>query len=334
MNRASLVLLLSLAACTDRSLPTAATPVAGPTPPVAAPPLPTNVPGVLSVAMPIEPGDMATTAFGLTPFGYHGADHANEGHPGWDIEYRLGAPVRAAAAGTVDMVVVDAATGRTTVQLEHVVGTHFYRTVYTNLSSVSAELVEDAPVRAGQALGIAGTISTTVGTVPITYAMSHFQLDDLEFHREGPDPKAVSPEPFLGVDGKAVFDRMWPTALFPHELVEPYATNPRNLAFPASRRWTKAGGEGPAGIRFTRRAGNSVEYDYEILTESGTTIEVGTVALSFSSRPFPAIDLVSPIGRRLGIYDIVSNEMRLLLAEPGEARPTSLTPASVYRTPQ
>lgn len=334
MKRALLVLLLCLAACTDRSLPTAATPVAGPTPPVAAPPLPTDVPGVLSVTMPIEPGDMATTAFGLTPFGYHAPDHASEGHPGWDIEYRIGAPVRAAAAGTVDAVVLDPATGRATVHLEHVVGTHFYRTVYTNLSSVMAEVVEDATVRAGQALGIAGTISATADTTPITYAMSHFQLDDLEFHREGPDPKAVSPEPFLGVDAKAVFDRMWPTAVFPHEFVEPFPTNPRNLSFPASRTWTKAGGDGPAGIRFTRRAGTSVEYDYEIRTESGTTIEVGTVTLSLVSRPFPTIDLVSPLGRRLGIYDIVSNEMRLLLAEPGESRPTSLTPASVYRTAQ
>ena len=284
--------------------------------------------------MPIEAGDMAASAFGLTPFGYHGAEHASEGHPGWDIEYRIGAPVRAAAAGTVDSVIIDPATGRTTVQLEHVVGTHFYRTVYTNLSSVTTEVVEDAPVRAGQALGIAGTLSATAGTTPLTYAMSHFQLDDLEFHREGPDPKAVSPEPFLSVDAKGVFDRMWPTAVFPHEFVEPYATNPRNLSFPASRRWTKAGGDGPAGIRFTRRAANSVEYEYEILTESGTTIEAGTVTLSLTSRPFPTIDLVSPIGRRLGLYDIVSNEMRLLLGEPGEARPTSLTPASVYRTPQ
>jgi hypothetical protein len=298
---------------------------------VAAPPLPTTVPGVLSVAMPIEPGDMATTAFGLTPFGYHDADHASEGHPGWDIEYRIGGAVRAAAAGTVDTVALDPVTGRTTVQLQHVVGTHFYRTVYTNLSSVSAEVIDDAPMRAGQAIGIAGTLSATVGTTPITFAMSHFQLDDLEFHREGPDPKAVSPEPFLGADGRAVFDRMWPTAVFAHELVEPYATNPRDPA-PVSRTWTKAGGDGPAGIRFRRRAGSSVEYDYEILAESGTTIEIGTVTLSLTSRPFPAIDLVSPIGRRLGIYDIVSNEMRLLLAEPGEARPTSIAPASVYRT--
>ena len=334
MRRVVLLAVVVLSACTDRSLPTAATPVAGPTPPVAAPPLPTGVPGVLTVAMPIEPGDMGTAAFGLTPFGYHGADHASEGHPGWDVEYRIGATVRAAAAGTVDTIVLDSATGRTTVQLEHVVGSHFYRTVYTNLSSISAEVVDDAPVRPGQALGIAGTISTTVGTTPITYAMSHFQLDDLEFHREGPDPKAVSPEPFLGVDGKAVFDRMWPMAFFPHELLEPYATNPRNLSFPASRTWIKAGGDGLASIRFTRGAGGSAEYDYEILTESGTTIEIGTVALSLTSRPFPTIDLVSPIGRRLGIYDIVSNEMRLLLAEPGDARPTSLTPASVYRTPQ
>ena len=48
------------------------------------------------------------------------------------------------------------------------------------------------PIR--RSLGLAGTVSQFVGRIPLVYAMTHFQLDDLEFHREGPDPKAVSPE--------------------------------------------------------------------------------------------------------------------------------------------
>lgn len=71
--------------------------------------------------------------------------------------------------------------GRFTVQLEHIVGTHHYRTVYTNLASVNSD-VAPAAVRVGQALGTAGTISSshTQGTL---YAMTHFQLDDSCWNR-------------------------------------------------------------------------------------------------------------------------------------------------------
>ena len=84
---------------------------------------------------------------------------------------------------------------RTAVVLEHVVGTHFYRTHYTNLASVAAEVVVDATVVVGQTIGTAGTITAVIGNASITYAMTHFQLDDLEFHREVANPKAVTPNP-------------------------------------------------------------------------------------------------------------------------------------------
>ena len=280
---ASLVLLLT--ACTDRKSPVAPTAVAGPTPPLAGPPLPTTVPGVLAVAMPIEPGDAVNDAFGIAPFGYHGADHAADGHAGWDIEYRPGGIVRAAAAGTVQSVVPDpSAVGRFTVQIEHIVGTHHYRTVYTNLASVNAAVAPPEAVFAGQPLGTAGTVGTP-GTLQVTYAMSHFQLDDLEFHREGPDPKAVSPEPFLTPAAKLLFDSLWARAAFAYELVEPFATNARTLTFPASRTWTRAGGDGPAGIRFTRHRAQVAEYEYALLAESGTVIETGAVAINVTARP-------------------------------------------------
>jgi hypothetical protein len=327
--------VLLIASCTDRSSPVAPTPVAGPTPPVATPPLPTTVPGVLAIGMPIEPGDSANAAYGIAPFGYHGADHALDGHPGWDIEYRIGGVVRAAAAGTIQNVFPDPFTpGRTTVQIEHIVGTHHYRTVYTNIATLAADIAENASVRAGQAIGTAGTISGTIGTQQVSYAMTHFQLDDLEFHREGPDPKAVSPEPFLTPAAKSIFDGLWSRAAFVHELVEPFATNPRALSFPASRTWTRAGGDGPAGIRFTRSRSQVAEYEYALLAESGTVIEAGAVAINVTARPYPLIALTSPTAVRLGLYDIVSNEMRLSLAPPGSARATDLTGASVYRTPQ
>jgi len=115
-----------------KNMPDATIAVAGPTPVTSTPPLPTNVPGVLALSMPIDPGDSSNNAFVIAPFGYHGPVHAEDGHPGWEIEYRAGASARAAAAGTIESVVVDPF-GRFTVQIEHAVGTHFYRTTYTNL---------------------------------------------------------------------------------------------------------------------------------------------------------------------------------------------------------
>ena len=319
---------IAAAACNFDKLPTASTPIATPSPPLSAPPLPTTVPGVLSLGMPIDASDTASAAFGLLPFGYHGGAHTENGHAGWDIEYRLGAPVRAAAAGTVLSVEPDPDTpGRFIVVLEHVVGTHFYRTHYANLVDLRSDVVVDELVLARQVIGTAGTITATIGGATVTYAMTHFQLDDLEFHREIENPKAVSPEPFLNPDAKALFDRVWPTAAYFQELVEPFATNAREMTV-TTRTWMRAGGDGPAGIRLIRQGST---YTYELLTESGTVIEVGTVSLAQTSRP-STIDLVSPTATRLGSYEIVSNQMRLMLANPGSPRPTDLAAASIYRT--
>ena len=313
-------------ACTDSKLPTAPTAIAGPTPPVQTPPLPTSVPGVLALSMPIASADAANTVFGMQPFGYHAGDlHATDGHSGWDIEFRPGGVVRAAAAGTVQEVFTDTL-GRFTVQIEHVVGEHFYRTIYSNLATIASDVEPKEVVLAGQAIGTPGVIIGNAGT------FIHFQLDDLEFHREIANPKAVSPEPFLTPAAKTIFDTVWQRAEFLHELVEPYATNPRELAFPASRTWTRAGGDGPAGIRFTRYSERDVGYNYSLLAESGTVIESGTVAVDSTSRPNPLIALTSPTGVRLGVYDVVSNEMRLALGSPGAPRPADISGATIYRT--
>ena len=237
--------------------------------------------------MPIDAGDVANTAFGLAPFGYHGADHAEDGHPGWDIEYRIGGIVRAAAAGTVQSVFPIRRRGRFTVQIEHIVGAHHYRTVYTNLASVNAD--DRVPAKSSRRPGAwhrrhlrhlrhPGTLS---------YAMTHFQLDDLEYHREVPNPEGGQPRAVSdrGREG-AVRSHLWSRAAYAQELVEPFVTNPRELAFPASRTWTRAGGDGPAGIRFTRRTRRRADYEYALLAESGTVIETGSGGvLNATARP-------------------------------------------------
>jgi hypothetical protein len=326
------------AACTDAKSPVAPTAVAGPTPPLTAPPLPTTVPGVLAVALPLDQADAANTVFGIRPFGYHGAEHAADGHTGWDIEYRIGGIVRAAAPGRIENVIENAQVpGRFAVQVEHVVGTHHYRTTYTNLAGVNSNIAFGESVLAGQPIGTAGTVTdfrTDPPRGPVSYAMTHFQLDDFEYYNEINSPNAVSPEPFLTAGAKSLFNTLWPAAAFPEEGVEPYATSARTRAFPASRTWTRAGGDGPPGIRFTRRTATTTAIEYELLAESGTVIEAGTVSLIATARPYPFIDLVSPTAGHIGIYEIVSNEMRMSLTSPGSQRPLDLNGASVYRTAQ
>jgi hypothetical protein len=308
-------------ACMDVKSPLAPTAIAGPTPPVPAPPLPTTVPGVLAVALPLVRADAANQVFGIAPFGYHSADHAASGHAGWDIEYRIGGIVRAAAAGTVESAAPDPLNpGRFIVQIAHVAGAHHYRTTYTNLAGVSTGIAPETIVAAGQPIGTPGTQGI------------HFQLDDFEYYRETPNPNAVSPEAFLTADAKALFDILWSGAAYLHELVEPFPTNPRELRFPASRTWTRAGGDGPAGIRFTRHNAGVAEYEYALLAESGTVIESGAVAINVTERPYPLIALTAATSVRLGLYDIVSNEMRLSLANPGLPRASDLSGAAIYRT--
>ena len=161
--------------------------------------------------------------------------------------------------------------------------------------------------------------------------MTHFQLDDFEYYREIPNPNAVSPEPFLTADAKSFFDGLWSNAAYLHELVEPFATNPRDLRFPTNRVWTRAGGDGPAGIRFIRDNATSPTLQYHLLAESGTVIEWRCRAEQ-PARPYPFIDLISPTAVHIGIYDVVSNELRLSLTAPGSQRPLDLNGASVYRT--
>lgn len=332
------VLLIAVltAACNSGGTPTAPSVVVTTTPPpqntTPTPIVPAAGP-LLSIVMPIDVSDIAGSAFGLLPFGYHGADHATDGHSGWDIEYRPGTLVRAAAAGVVYAIEPDTiGAGRIRVTLEHLIGAHIYRTVYANLASTNPGIVLKASVAQRQAIGTAGGVTASFGADTATYAMAHFQVDDFEVHREGPDPKAVSPEPFLNGEGRGVFDRVWALAAFAHELTEPFVAVSRD-AIPRTRTWRIESGDGPAGVSFTRLSGAGADHTYFVLAQSGTAVESGAVRLRLLARPFPTIDLVTPTGPRLGIYDIVGDRMRLALGSPGAPRPTDLGSASVYRTP-
>ena len=66
-------------------------------------------------------------------FGVHGSGQAFDGHPGWDIEYRIGASIIAPADGTILNIAPDVENPLFyTVRMEHRGNNYWYNTaLYT-----------------------------------------------------------------------------------------------------------------------------------------------------------------------------------------------------------
>ena len=185
---------------------------------------------------------------GLNSFGAHIGNHGIDGHPGWDIEYRIGASAYAAAGGVVQSVAVDPQSGRSTVQIQH---NSRFRTDYTNLEEVDAAIAPGRTVQAGQRLGTPGSNSGTVARTPLTWASIHFQLDDFSVNYGLSNGFAVSPEAHLDAAARAAFDQIWSNAAYIQEICEPFPSNPRSAAFPLTRTWIRQSGVLAARIDFT-----------------------------------------------------------------------------------
>lgn len=280
-------------------------------------------------------GDAANDFGGINPFGVHLADHGVDGHPGWDFHYRIGAMVRAAADGVIQTVTVPEPQRPTryVVQLMHEAGGRTYRTVYFGIESPPAEITVGATVRRGAALGPAAVLSQVIGTALQTYAMIHFQVDDFSYSGGLTNRNAVNPGLFLSTSASAFFATLWNDASYSGEPTEPFPSNPRDVTFPMTRRWTRQRGDLADVIELTRPAGTTNDYNYRLLDNTGGVIETGTARSSPAVRPFPTIDLSPASGAtRLGVYDIVSNTMRLVVAPAGAPRPTGFTNETVYTT--
>ena len=289
--------------------------------------------------MPVATADVASTAFGLNPFGIHfgGSNpggHAFDGHPGWDVELRLNAPIRAAADGTVQSVFSDAFTPtRFTVQLMHRDASGTYRTVYTNVEGVPPGIAANAVVSRGQVLGTAGAQTLTQGGRTTSYAMTHFQVDDFSRNQGSTNPNAVNPETFLDAAGRDGFEAIWRTAAYNAEITEPFTGNDRDVPFPLTRTWTRESGGQASRIDVTRRDGASNVFTYALFDGAGAVVERGTLTFEGVASGLSTFDLRSEGGStRQGVADIVGDTMRLDLAAPGAARPLNLAAASVYRT--
>ncbi|MBF0169531.1 MAG: peptidoglycan DD-metalloendopeptidase family protein [Nitrospinae bacterium] len=283
----------------------------------------------LTFVLPIAEGDSAQVAYGIWPFGVHGGGHAADGHPGIDVEFAIGASVRAGADGTIQSIFDDTETpGRHTIAISHNGGS--LRTDYTNVGTLFDGIVVGAAVVAGQPLGIAGAQTIWIGSAPVTFAMTHYQIDDFAVNDGLSNPFAVSPYDRLTPTAKSQFDSIWQGAAYRQELCEPYPGNDRgNVANPVlARTWTKSGGGGAAKILFTCDSGSG-NVTYRFQDDTGASVEEGSVSLTPRPGGVSSIDFVGSGGTARGLYDIVSGSMTLAY---GSSRPTSLDGASTYTT--
>ncbi len=210
--------------------------------------------------LPIAPGDSGTNAYGIWPFGVHGGSHALDGHPGFDIEFRPGASVLAAADGTVQNVTADsAAAGRYVIRIDHVVGQAHYATDYTNVSAIAPGVAPGQTILGGSPLGTAGTQTQFIGSSLVTWAMTHFQVNDFSRNEGLSNPNAVSPEAVLSAAGRATFETIWQTAAYQTEWCEPFATNSRLAGFPIPRTWTIQSGSLPEHLDVRCVMGGSLD---------------------------------------------------------------------------
>ena len=306
---------LVLGACGGSSHPSAPSAVSGN-------PASLSSTGTFVIDLPIAPGDGATLAYGIWPYGVHGGGHAVDGHGGWDIEYRIGAPVLAATDGVVESLTPDAHDPlRKVVHLTHLRERGQYRTDYSNLLAVPDRIVAGATVVKGEVLGTAGSFPDGRS------AMIHFQLGDPTHIENG--QVIASPAGYVSASAQALLDDLWRGSAYRAELCEPFLTNSRAHSFPIARTWTRQSGSGPATIEITCVSDSEVAY---VMTNNGVAAESGSVTIGWSGRPTTADFQSSSGSTRLAIYDVVSDTMRLALGGPGVPRPASLDGASIYTT--
>jgi hypothetical protein len=274
------------------------------------------------IDLPIAAGDGAALAYGIWPYGVHGGGHAVDGHGGFDIEYRTGAPVLAASDGVVDSVTPDAHDpSRRVVRLKHARDRGTYLTDYSNLIAVPDRVVAGAAVARGETLGVAGTFPDGRS------AMIHFQLGDPTHLENG--QIIASPAGYVSAPARALLDELWRTSAYRAEICEPFLTNSRAHGFPLARTWTRQSGTGPSTIEITCVSEGDTTY---VMTNDGAVAESGSVTIGWSVRPTTADFRASSGATRLAVYDIVSDTMRLTLGGPGASRPAALDGASVYVT--
>ncbi len=283
--------------------------------------------------LPIRIADVGYQVYGVAPFGYHVAEHSYDGHPGLDFEYVPGAKVYASIGGSLQVFKDSHSPDKLTLQLNFTDGGKNYRLVYTNVSQLEAGVADGATVVRGQALGTAGSQTLTQsGGVPVTYAMTHFQLDDFSFNYGLTNATAVSPVRFFSAAAQADLASIWSMSAYRQMLCEPHLTGHRGLlANPAiTRTWSRTGGDLANRIDFRCDFASGGATDYALYDADGGVTETGTVAITPVVGGNTTLDLTSAGGTRKGIVFAKDTAMRIAYSAPGGVRPADFAGASEY----
>ncbi|MBC8370892.1 MAG: hypothetical protein H8E25_12915 [Planctomycetes bacterium] len=228
----------------------------------------------------------------MWPYGVHGGGHP-EGHGGVDIWIYPGSWVKAAAAGEVvykdsSVLLIECRNGLL-MQYEH-------------LASIDPAITLGASVILGQNLAIP--------------EVDHFHFGIR--HGSVTEP----PLGYFSAASQIEFDLLWAEAAWPQEISEPLPANEFHIAFPHVIEWVNNDPTGmPAVIELIDVSPFDYVHTYRLLDATGTPYDTGTAN-------WDHIRGWLDFGTQLGLCDIVSDEMHLVLSTSG--RPTSLSGASVF----
>lgn len=285
--------------------------------------------------LPIRMDDVGYRMFGVAPYGYHVAEHRYDGHPGLDFEYIPGAKVYAASGGSVQVFTDSHAPDKQTLQLNFSENGKNYRLVYTNLSALEPGVTSGATATRGQMLGTAGSqTQNQAGGVSVTYAMTHFQLDDFSLNHGLTNSSAVSPVSYFSSAAQADLAAIWSQSAYRQMVCEPYLTNPRGLLGKPTviRAWTRTTGALASRIDFRCDFSDNGATGYTLYDASGNVLETGTVDLTPVTAGTTTIDLLSAGGVRRGIVFAKDALLRIAYSAPGGDRPADFTATSEYTT--
>lgn len=280
--------------------------------------------------------DISNKITGVAPFGYHVAEHRYDGHPGIDFFYIPGTTITAAIGGTLQVFSDSYDPAKKTVQINFSEKSKNYRIVYTNFSALEPGIESGAKVTTGQVLGTAGSQTQIQdGGVPVTYAMTHFQVDDFSISYGLTNKTAVTPEHYFSATAKTALDQIWAISFYHQMVCEPFLTNPRGLlANPTLiRSWTKNSGVHAERVDFVCDYVQNGIYRYILYNTEGNVIETGTATVKAKNSSIPTIDLTPVSGAvRKGVISVKDNKMLLAYSVPAGNQPDDLAGASEYST--
>jgi hypothetical protein len=265
------------------------------------------------IGLPIKLEDSEDRAMGLLPFGIHIADHGIDGHPGWDLEYKLDAPILAAADGQVSHINKSSDYNDYNLRIDHRFGNENFATDYVHVGTLAPEITKGAKIKKGQVIGKPAIQTRRLGKNEITYSIIHFQLNDFSKNEGLTNPNAVNPGDYLDQEGEKNFNAIWKNADYSVEIFEPFSNNPRDIKFPQITRWQLKSGD-VQYLEFRRNDAKNPVWEYTFLGSDGTTKEQGSIMVNTEPQVGLLVEFTPQNGtKKTGQIEIFDDTMNLEL---------------------